>query len=559
MVRSVRFQAVVLLLTGFCPAGPLPAQQVAPVQRASQLLGGGDPAGAVQVLGPYLAEHPDDGRGWLVLARAHIAREAWDEAVAASDRAASDGSLGDQARVEGALARAGRGQLTEAFEMLLEVKTHNTVDLTALAAQPRAARITGHERYAELLPSVEEYEHPFAEDVRILREWRAEAPGGAFGWIARNIGDVDGDGIADFVTSAPNLESNRGRVYVYSSGSGERLWSADGSAAGDRLGVGIEAAGDVNADGIPDVVAGAPGAGRAFVYSGRDGAPLLTLSGAVDMAFGQHVSDAGDVNGDGHADVVVSAPGSPSNPSPGPGSVWVYSGSDGSALVELEGAEDGDGFGSAVAGATTSDGSSLLVVGAGTAGERGVGRVLVYRDLGREPAFTIEPDETGAWLGGMFVSVPGDVDGDGVPDVYASDWTNSAKGPQTGRVYVHSGADGHRLMALTGDLAGEGFGTSVSDAGDLDGDGHADLAVGAWQHASLAPGGGRISVVSGRTGTRVWTITGKVPGETLGFDSTGIGDVDGDGVGDLLITSAWSSIRGPRSGRVYIVAGKPWS
>lgn len=558
MVRSVRLPTVVLLLTGLLPAEPLPAQQVGPVQQAAQLLGGGDPAGAVQVLRPYLAEHPDDGRGWLVLARAHVAQEAWDEAVAASGRAASHPSVADQARVEGALARAGRGELAEAFEMLLEVKAHNTVDLTALAAQPRAGRITGHERYAELLPTAEEYEHPFAEDVRILREWRAEAPRGAFGWIARNIGDVDADGIADFVTSAPNLESNRGRVYVYSSGSGELLWSADGSRAGDRLGVGIEAAGDVNADGVPDVVAGAPGAGRAIVYSGRDGTPLLTLSGATDMAFGQRVSDAGDVDGDGHADVVVSAPGSPSNASPGPGSVWVYSGSDGSVLIELEGAEDGDGFGSAVAGATASDGSSLLVIGAGTAGERGVGRVFVYRDLVPEPAFTIEPDETGAWLGGMFVSVPGDVDGDGVLDVYASDWTNGAKGPQTGRVYVHSGADGHRLMALTGDLAGEGYGTSVSDAGDLDGDGHADLAVGAWQHGSLAPGGGRISVVSGRTGEREWTITGQVPGETLGFDSTGIGDVDGDGVGDLLVTSAWSSIRGPRSGRVYIVAGKRW-
>ncbi len=558
MVRCVCFPASVVLLCSVWLARPLPAQQVAPVQRAAQLLGGGDPAGAVELLRAHLGEHPDDGRGWLVLARAHLAQEAWDDAVDASERAASYAAFTDQAQLEGALARAGRGEVDEAFEMLLVIKTRNRIDLTALAAQPRAARITSHPRYAELLPTQEEYEHPFSEEVRILREWRAEAPGGSFGWIARSIGDADGDGIADFVTSAPNLDGNRGRVYVYSSGAGDLLWSADGDNAGDQLGLGIEAAGDVDGDGVPDVVAGAPGAGRAYVYSGRDGTLVLTLSGAVDMAFGQSVSDAGDVDGDGHADVVVSAPGSSSNASPGPGSVTVYSGKDGAPLLELHGEKDGDSFGSSVAGATAADGSSLLVIGAGTAGDRGVGRVYVHRNLGARPAFTIEPDETGAWLGGMFVSVPGDVDGDGFPDVYASDWTNGAKGPQTGRVYVHSGVDGHRLLTLTGDLSGEGFGTSVSDAGDVDGDGHADLAVGAWQHASLAPGGGRISIVSGRTGTRVWTITGQVAGETLGFDSTGIGDVDGDGVGDLLVTSAWSSIRGSRSGRVYIVAGKRW-
>ena len=77
----------------------------------------------------------------------------------------------------------------------------------------------------------------------------------------------------------------------------------------------------------------------------------------------------------------------------------------------------------------------------------------------------IEADETGSALGAMFLSVPGDVDGDGVPDVYASDWSNGAKGPSTGRVYVHSGEDGHRLLTLTGETAGEGFGTSPVGGG----------------------------------------------------------------------------------------------
>ena len=57
---------------------------------------------------------------------------------------------------------------------------------------------------------------------------------------------------------------------------------------------------------------------------------------------------------------------------------------------------------------------------------------------------------------------------------------------------MHSGKDGHRLLELTGETAGEGFGTSNSNAGDVDGDGHADLIVGAWQlrgRTSVIPGG----------------------------------------------------------------------
>ena len=68
----------------------------------------------------------------------------------------------------------------------------------------------------------------------------------------------------------------------------------------------------------------------------------------------------------------------------------------------------------------------------------------------------------------MFVSVPGDVNGDGVPDVYASDYTNAAKGASTGRIYVHSGRDGRRLLTLTGEGAGEGFGIGPGAAGDVD-------------------------------------------------------------------------------------------
>jgi hypothetical protein len=119
---------------------------------------------------------------------------------------------------------------------------------------------------------------------------------------------------------------------------------------------------------------------------------------------------------------------------------------------------------------------------------------------------------------------------------------------------VHSGADGRALHTFTGETAGEGLGTSPANVGDVDGDGHADILVGAWQYAGAAASGGRVYLFSGRDGALMQTYTSKIPGDTLGFDAVGLGDVDGDGMDDFLITAAWSGIRGFHSGRVFIIS-----
>src|SRR5207253_55791 len=116
-------------------------------------------------------------------------------------------------------------------------------------------------RFARLMPKPEDFANPFVEKVKIIHEWVGETKGDQFGWIARNIGDVDGDKVNDLTTSAPTYQVNgqpAGRVYVYSGKSGKLLWTQTGQP-GDRLGIGIEGAGDTNHDGIPDVIAAAPG------------------------------------------------------------------------------------------------------------------------------------------------------------------------------------------------------------------------------------------------------------------------------------------------------------
>ena len=526
-----------------------PSDGASALAEAQTLMAQGELEAAEAKLEALLADQPELGLGWLLLAYVERLQGDVAQARAALERAAAIDAVAAKARLQLGLLAASEGDLDAAFEDLLAAKASGGVDTTAVVADPNHAALAADPRYAELFPTPAQYADPFVEEVRAIHEWVGEAAGDQFGWIARNIGDVDGDGVFDLVASAPTHAAGAGKVYAYSGASGALLWTVEGPASG-QLGTSVEAAWDVDGDGVPDVIAGAPGVDRALVYSGKDGALLLELGKDEGAGFGGSVCGAGDWDGDGRGDLLVAAPQAAS----GAGRVELVSGKDGAALAAWSGAAAGVNFGSTV-GCSAPGGDPLLIVGAPSEGEGSRGRVHVFRERSDAPAFSIDAEASGASLGYMFVSVLGDVDGDGRDDVYASDWADAALGPRTGRVYVHSGATGERLHALGGEAAGDGFGIGVCDVGDVDGDGRADLLIGAWQHASAAPGGGKLYLVSGADGRELRTITGKVMGETLGFDTTGLGDVDGDGRSDYLVTSAWSSKAGGRAGRMWVLAG----
>ena len=542
--------AAVLAQATFAQA---PRQQM---QQAGAMMAQQNWDGAIEILEPLVEASPETPQAWNWLGQAYHAKGDYRQALPAHMMAAEFPATSGTGMYNTAMAYARLGITDSAFAWLVRAKESRAVDLTLMDTDPDTESLRASPIYAELLPSADEFDDPFVEQARIIQEWRGEAAGDQFGWIGRDIGDVDGDGVRDVTTSAPTSGEggpNSGKVYAYSSRTGELLWEVVGEA-GWQLGQGIEAAGDVNADGVPDVVAGAPGGNVAFVYSGRDGSVIHELQGEQEAElFGRKVGDVGDLNDDGYDDVLI---GAPLNDAAGQnaGRAYVYSGRDGSLLLTLTGERAGDTFGFSGGGATV-DGRTFIVVGSPNAGPNNGGRVYVYEGMTTEPKFFIESDDTGRRLGGMFVSVVGDLDNDGTPDIYGSDWANAALGPATGRVFVHSGETGERLYTLTGEVPGDGFGIGVADAGDVDGDGHDDMVIGAWQHAASAASGGKIYVYSGRTGELMRSITGKVMGETFGFDATGVGDVDGDGTIDFLLTSAWSAVSGPRSGRMFIVSG----
>ncbi len=328
-----------------------------------------------------------------------------------------------------------------------------------------------------------------------------------------------------------NGQANEGRIYIYPGSATGLLttttWITESNSAEAKLGIAVSTAGDVNGDGYDDVIAGASeyrngqhNEGAVYVFHGSASGAITTTawfteSGTVAARMGSAVSTAGDVNDDGFDDVII----------------------------------------------RTARGTYPNLYG----------RALVYHGsptgLGLHPAWEVEAFDSAY---AQAVSTAGDVNHDGFDDVVVGWPTYNGMGA----VHVYFGAtDG--LTTTVGwsaesDQSGSSFGKGVADAGDVNGDGFADLVVGAPSYdlsgSAVITDGGAAFVWHGSTsglgaaGTPAnadWAAYGDQVEGKFGSSVAGVGDTDGDGWDDVMVGTGEYRDPYEYQGRVFAYAGSP--
>ncbi|MBN2562703.1 MAG: FG-GAP repeat protein [Phycisphaerae bacterium] len=425
-------------------------------------------------------------------------------------------------------------------------------------------------------------------------DWTAESnqANARFGCSVATAGDVNGDGYGDVIIGAykyDNGEKDEGRAYVYlGSPAGladTAVWTAESDQPGDNwscwFGWSVATAGDVNGDGYSDVIVGSPyyesdpWFGAAFVYHGSASGPSITADWMADCGeeyeydseFGYSVATAGDVNGDGYSDVIIGAPFYSTYAYEG--RAFVYYGSASGLGDTADWTADGlktDGFfGDSVsaAGDVNGDGYSDVVIGAPAYIWWGSSTYVFHGSASglSEVADWMIESEAGYYNAlGASVSTAGDVNGDGYSDVIIAAPGQTDKG----RAFLYQGSASG--LSLTPDWTGEGeqddagFGHSVATAGDVNGDGYADVIFGEPYYDDDETDEGRALVYNGSpaglctTASWVMADTNKYQAK-FGFSVAAAGDVNGDGYSDVIVGASEDTNGESHEGRAYVYHG----
>ena len=383
----------------------------------------------------------------------------------------------------------------------------------------------------------------FKEHVKVLWQHTGEA-GKYYAWGVAPLEDINHDGADEVIAGEPGAmpSDDPGWVWVQSGRTGRTIHRFEGKA-GDQNGFAITDAGDIDRDGVHDVLSGAPRQnadteGHAYLYSGRTGRLLHTFAGATTGdGFGTAVTSA-DVNRDGRNDLVIGAAFAP-----GGGLASVYSGRTFKLLYTIPPPDTTHlfGYGTGMTEDLDRDHVPDLIVGGG-------GTAYVFSGRDGHMLFPLPGPAAPRQFGTFFLAGVGDLNHDHVPDLYGGDYAAGDGGALGGFAGVYSGRDGTLLHSWFGSEPGAGLGPGRG-AGDVDRDHRPDLAIGSYQSDEGGPDAGKIELYSGATGAKLRTITSTTAGENLGFDAVGMGDVNRDRRPDLLASAA-------EGDTVYMIAGK---
>ncbi|MFC1601452.1 immunoglobulin domain-containing protein [Candidatus Sumerlaeota bacterium] len=446
------------------------------------------------------------------------------------------------------------------------------------------------------------------EPYLIIRRGALSSPfeqgNGRFGGAVSDIEDVTGDGLTDVLVGAYQenpaaAPAGSGAAHIFNGLTGslvQALVSPNPTFDGN-FGYSVSGVPDINGDGVPEALIGAPGesvegptgtifeAGRAYVFHGASGALLYTLESPTPQdsgEFGTAVAGIGDINGDGRGDFIVGSPGEDGGVAPlYAGRVHVFSGATGQLIRTLESpnAKVFGNFGISVDAVPDVNGDATpdMIIGADWEGR-------AYIVSGADGAFlwTLDsPDVVNfASFGFQVTGVP-DLNGDGLGDVAVGGYTHDlGVGPaNAGRVYVYSGTSGTLLQTLESPNAkvDGAFGISLSGVADLSGDGLGDIIIGgcyedldpnwssaldidpALDFATISDTAGNVYVFDGARGELLFPLHSPSPQPwgCFGAAVSGLADVNDDGLGDVLVGAfGEDGLRGSLyGGQAYVFSG----
>ena len=382
--------------------------------------------------------------------------------------------------------------------------------------------------------------------------------GERYGFTLANIGDVNGDEFDDLAVGIPRSNSagtSNGKIEVRSGYDDVLLYTIEGQNLGEQLGFSISAAGDVTGDNIPDFIAGAPynsqegdQAGKAYVFSGLDGSEVNSFYGRnTGDLFGRSVAGNVTLDGNNVPDVAISAP----NFKDKMGAVYCYNLQDSSLIEKLKGHNKGDQFGNSIT--MTSDLSRFgrLIVGSpkNDDKDKNAGLVDVFQFDGSkfQTLYSIQGKNKNDRFGTV-VGCTGDLDNDGIDDFgVGAPYFDSSSKNNRGRCTTYASASGTALWNKNGSHSNEKFPSSISDAGDLNCDGVNDVLFGSARYNASEDKAkaGRFLAASGNSGSNIQNIASDQGNSRFGQSAIGLGNPYGF---SKLAIGAWKYSADVQSG-----------